>query len=318
VSTAFGLILTQVQDDHPIVKETAIWTVAKICDICPETISEQHLPHVMRAVEIGLRDSPKIAALTCYAVHNLAAASDVDEDTQTCLLSPYFQGLVQLLWTTTERYVVNLSLSFLISFVYSIYCVMCSADAGENNLTDSAYNALSMLVQQATQDSLPCITAMLPGLLDRLRNTIVQAIQATAAHSDAASKFVRQQALICGVLQHMLRKLPESVVQGQADNIMMMILEALKGQTASVHEESLMVVSALANKIGADFAKYMPVFQPYLLQGLRAFNEAHLCIGAIGVVSDLLVSLGDKMLPMCNDIVQALITNLQVACLMFN
>ena len=103
VSSAFGLILQHTQDAHPIVKETALWTVSKICDLCPETINEQQLQHVMQALDAGLRDGPKVANLACSAIHNLASSSDVDDETQTCMLSQYFTGLVQRLWATTER-----------------------------------------------------------------------------------------------------------------------------------------------------------------------------------------------------------------------
>lgn len=195
-----------------------------------------------------------------------------------------------------------------------------SSDANEHNLVDSAYNALSMLMQQAARDCVPCINQLMPALLDRLRQTILVSGQLAAQsassgvpiNTEVLAKHTHVQELICGVLQHMIRKMSETDVLAQADNIMILILEVLKNQTASVHEESLMAVSALANKVGAHFTKYMQAFQPYLLQGLRAFNEAHVCIGAVGVTTDLFGTLEEQMLPLCNDIVQALLTNLQV------
>ena len=105
VTMAFGLILKiAATDAHPLAKESAMWTVSRICMICPETIGEQMLPQVMQVIDIGLRDAPKIANMTCTAVNNLAGASDVNEHTPTSLLSPFFTGLAQALWVASQRY----------------------------------------------------------------------------------------------------------------------------------------------------------------------------------------------------------------------
>jgi hypothetical protein len=192
-----------------------------------------------------------------------------------------------------------------------------SADAHEADLLNSAYNSLAMLVQQAPLDCRPTITAMLPPVLERLRAAVTVQQQALAAGNvpgaaEAVAKNVRIQELLCGVLQHMLRKMADTTVKAAADEIMLLVLEILKGQSASVLEESLMVVTSLIGKVGPDFIKYMQAFAPYLAHGLRAHNEKHVCIIAVGIVSELVEILGAQMLPMCNDIVQTMLTNLQV------
>jgi len=73
-----------------------------------------------------------------------------------------------------------------------------------------------------------------------------------------------------------------------------------------------MAIGALANKIEADFERYMPHFAPYLVLGLRNPKEYQVCTVAVGVVGDVCRAIEAKMVPFCDDIFVALFQNLQV------
>ncbi len=79
--------------------------------------------------------------------------------------------------------------------------------------------------------------------------------------------------MVC--LQSVIQKLADEAILPHADNMMGLFLAVLQAKNASVHEEALMAISAIANRVGADFIKYMAAFKPHLLNGLRAVQEQH-------------------------------------------
>ena len=83
--------------------------------------------------------------------------------------------------------------------------------------------------------------------------------------------------------------------------------------------------------VGEHFLKYVEAFMPFLHAALRNFaayqvsGEApvvsgvpadcpapQVCVVAVGLIGDLCRSLGGKMQPYCNDIMQLLVENLRV------
>lgn len=54
------------------------------------------------------------------------------------------------------------------------------------------------------------------------------------------------QSLLCGVLQVIVQKLGEAI-KGWADKMMQLFLQVFSSRSASVHEEALMAVGAIAN-----------------------------------------------------------------------
>lgn len=66
--------------DHSVhVRDTAAWTVGRICDVLPEIIDQSMLHKLMNAFLIGLKDHPPIAGHICWAIHCLAEAIESKE-----------------------------------------------------------------------------------------------------------------------------------------------------------------------------------------------------------------------------------------------
>jgi importin subunit beta-1 len=105
--------------------------------------------------------------------------------------------------------------------------------------------------------------------------------------------------------------LDDKVIIPRADDLMQLFLAVLNFKNANVHEEALMAISAIANRVGADFAKYMQAFKPFLLTGLRAVQEQHVMTVAVGVVGDVSRALEGKIAPYCDELMQLLLQNLQ-------
>lgn len=74
------------KDPSVHVRDTAAWTVGRICDVLPEIIDQQMLNKLMHAFLVGMKDQPPIASHICWAIHCLAEAVE-SKDAPTSELS---------------------------------------------------------------------------------------------------------------------------------------------------------------------------------------------------------------------------------------
>jgi len=118
------------------------------------------------------------------------------------------------------------------------------------------------------------------------------------------------QSLICGVLQVITQRLGDQI-KPYADKMMQLFLQVFSNKSASVNEEALMAVGAIANAVEADFDKYMQYFKPFLIAGLGNHEHYQVCSVSVGVVGDVARALGTKVSPYCDEIVTVLLQDLQ-------
>jgi len=90
-----------------------------------------------------------------------------------------------------------------------------------------------------------------------------------------------------------------------------LFLKVFEAKSATVHEEALMAVGAIASAVKGDFERYMPVFSPVLNLGLRNFQEHQVCAIAVAVVGDVCRALEKKVYPYCDEIITHLLNDLQ-------
>lgn len=84
------------------------------------------------------------------------------------------------------------------------------------------------------------------------------------------------------------------------------------GPKSSVPDTVFAAVGALSNALEDHFLGYMDAFRPYLFNALGNQEEPGLCAMAIGLVSDITRSLGEKAQPYCDDFMNYLLNNLRV------
>lgn len=82
---------------------------------------------------------------------------------------------------------------------------------------------------------------------------------------------------------------------------------------SSVPDAIFATVGAIASALEEDFVKYMESFTPFLYNALGNQEEPGLCAMAIGLVSDITRSLGDKVQPFCDTFMNYLLNNLRVS-----
>lgn len=94
--------------------------------------------------------------------------------------------------------------------------------------------------------------------------------------------------------------------------ILLQLLNSVGGKS-SVPDTVFAAIGALANSLEEGFLKYMDAFVPYLYNALGNQEEPGLCAMAIGLVSDITRSLGEKVQPWCDAFMNYLLNNLRVS-----
>lgn len=94
-------------------------------------------------------------------------------------------------------------------------------------------------------------------------------------------------------------------------HILLQVLNTV-GAKSSVPDTVFGAVGALSNALEVDFEKYMDSFVPFMYNALGNQDEPGLCAMAIGLVSDITRSLGEKAQPYCDAFMNYLLNNLRV------
>jgi len=282
ITQALPLLLAHMKDPNTLVKDTTAWTLGRIVSLHPQTVTGT-VPQLFSVLVESLGDTPRVASNVCWSLHNLADMFRDDYSEPTSTLTPFFNHTLMELMKTTER-----------------------EDSDENNLRASAYETIGEFIQAGARDTNPTVLQATPHFIERLKKSFSIQVLNTEDR-DAQAEL---QSLLCGVLQNITQKLGAEI-KPHADIMMSLFLEVFKFKSASVHEEALMAVGALANAVETDFERYMPAFKPFLIQGLRTFEEHQVCSVAVGVVGDVSRALGVKLSPYCDEIMTILLQDLQ-------
>mmetsp|Transcript_31990 Transcript_31990/g.98725 ORF Transcript_31990/g.98725 Transcript_31990/m.98725 type:complete len:779 (-) Transcript_31990:668-3004(-) len=284
VQTAMPVLIQTLGDDHVLVKDTAAWTLARICELHSQRIPQGFLQPLVEQLSNALQDTSRVAAQACFAVHNLAQVFErTPQERGTNALSPFFQPLVTRLLTTTERH-----------------------DWQENNLRGQAYEALNMLIQNHALDTRPVVIQVLQVVLQRLHGTFSMAI----VSQDDKVERDQLQSLLCSVIQVITRGIDGDILPF-CDHIITLLLQVLNNENAIACEEALMTVGAVASTIDHNFEKYLAGLFPFLVKDLRNYSEWQICSAAVGTWGDICRALELQILPYCDEVVCCLLEDLQ-------
>ncbi|CAN1250825.1 Importin subunit beta-1 [Linum perenne] len=293
VNAALNFMLTALtKDSSTHVKDTTAWTLGRIFEFLHGStmdapiITQENCQQIITVLLQSMTDVPNVAGKACGALYFLAQGyEDVGPSSP---LTPYFQEIVQALLTVTHR-----------------------EDAGECRLRTAAYETLNEVVRCSTDETAPMVLQLVPVIMMELHNTL----EGQKLSSDAREKQGELQGLLCGCLQVIIQKLGSSeptkyVFMQYADQIMGLFLRVFACKSATVHEEAMLSIGALAYACGPEFAKYMPEFYKYLEMGLQNFEEYQVCAVTVGVVGDICRALENKVLPHCDGIMTQLLKDL--------
>ncbi|KAK4480518.1 hypothetical protein RD792_013594 [Penstemon davidsonii] len=293
VNVALNFMLTALTKDvSSHVKDTTAWTLGRIFEflhgsaVDTPIITPASCHQIITVLLQSMTDAPNVAEKACGALNWLAQGYE-DVGT-TSPLTPYFQEIVKSLLNVTHR-----------------------EDAGESRLRTAAYETLNEVVRCSSDETAHLVLELVQVIMTELHNTL----EAQRLSSDEREKQNELQGLLCGCLQVIIQKLGASEPTKYAfsqytDQIMSLFLRVLDCRNATVHEEAMLAIGALAYAIGPNFAKYMPDFYKYLEMGLQNFEEYQVCAVTVGVVVDICRALEDKVLPYCDGIMTQLLKDL--------
>ncbi|EGD91895.1 karyopherin beta [Trichophyton rubrum CBS 118892] len=287
VRQALPVMITMMEDKVVHVRDSTAYALGRICDYCSGAIEVNvHLHPLISCLFNGLASSPKIAGSCCWALMNLADRFAGDAGAQTNPLSKHFQDSVTSLLSVTER-----------------------TDA-DNQLRTAAYEVLNSFVTNAANDSLPIIANLSDVILQRLEQTVPMQQQVVSVEDRITLEEL--QTSLTSVLLAIVQRL-EAEIKPQADRIMTVLLQVLTTipPKSSVPDTVFATVGSLASSLEADFLKYMEPFSPFLYNALANQEEPGLCAMAIGLVSDITRSLGEKVQPFCDAFMNHLLNNLR-------
>ncbi|OXB69429.1 UNVERIFIED_CONTAM: hypothetical protein H355_002159, partial [Colinus virginianus] len=294
-SEAMPTLIELMKDPSVVVRDTAAWTVGRICEMLPEAaINDIYLAPLLQCLIEGLSAEPRVASNVCWAFTSLAEAAyeaadvaDDQEEPATYCLSSSFELIVQKLLETTDR-----------------------PDGHQNNLRSSAYEALMEIVKNSAKDCYPAVQKTTLVIMERLQQ-VLQMESHIQSTSDRI-QFNDLQSLLCATLQNVLRKVQHQDALQISDVVMASLLRMFQSTAGSggVQEDALMAVSTLVEVLGGEFLKYMDAFKPFLGIGLKNYAEYQVCLAAVGLVGDLCRALQSNILPFCDEVMQLLLENL--------
>lgn len=275
VQGSLQLLLTSLNDTNDLVKDTAAWTLARICELHSESVPAESFTPVVEALYGCLSDpSAKVASQACFALYCLAGA--VPGEGATNMLSPVTTVLVGKLFETTVR-----------------------PDHDEHNLRAAAYETIGNIVAHSAADSLPVVGKVLEEIINRLSTTV---------GGDRGDATLTHQVELCGVVYECVQKLGDQITP-HANALMQLLLQVLSNRGAA--EDAIMVIGQIADKLGAAFEGYMPAFQPALGHAVMNMQEYQVCAAAVGVIGDLCRALEGNIATYSDDWVHALLQLLQ-------
>ncbi|GAW22452.1 hypothetical protein EKO27_g12062 [Xylaria grammica] len=290
VKQALPILINMMEDSSIFVKDSTAYALGRITEACSEAIDPNtHLDPLIRSLFAGIHDS-KMAASCCWALMNLADRFSGDFEATSNPITPHFNQSVQTLLEVTSQ------------------------AAAETAVRTTSYEVLSAFVQHAATDSFPSIAQLSDVIIKRLEETIPLQSQVVSIEDKIALE--EMQTSLSTVLQAIIQRL-EKEIAPQGDRIMQVDLQILNtvGPKSSVPEAIFATISGLANAMEEDFFKYMEAFSPFLYNALANQEEPSVCSMAIGLVSDITRSMGERSQPYCDNFMNHLLNNLRSSAL---
>ncbi|KAI0908666.1 armadillo-type protein [Ustulina deusta] len=290
VKQALPILIGMMDDSSVFVKDSTAYALGRITEACSEAIDPNtHLDPLIRSLFAGIHDS-KMAASCCWALMNLADRFSGDFEATSNPITPHFNQSVQTLLEVTSQ------------------------AAAETTVRTTSYEVLSAFVQHAATDSFPAVAQLSDVIIKRLEETIPLQSQVVSIEDKIALE--EMQTSLSTVLQAIIQRL-EKEIAPQGDRIMQVDLQILNilGPKSSVPEAIFATISGLANAMEEDFFKYMEAFSPFLYNALANQEEPSVCSMAIGLVSDITRSMGERSQPYCDNFMNHLLNNLRSAAL---
>lgn len=279
VSMALPTLLELVSDPIINVKDTAAWTLGRICENLLDVIKPEEFQSITQAIIIGLNDNAKIAGSCAWAITCIAEQLGTKNHSQsTCNLSMYFEALLTALMNAAQK------------------------TDQDTNFQQSAFEAISVLIENSAADVGPIIQKLSQIILEQLVSTLNNANNLVG--DDDIRAHYQLQANLCSIFTSIVHY-DSSIVRAGADPIMQTFLMVINGASkdATVKEEAFVAVGAIAGAVESDFIRYMDSLMPFVFSALSNHEDYAVCAIVLGVLGDVCRALADGIFPYCEALV---------------
>ncbi|EGG14643.1 karyopherin beta 1 isoform 4 [Cavenderia fasciculata] len=270
------LIEHATKNPNSMVRDSASWTLARMCAHQIEAVADQ-LDIVLQALVNGTKDPlPKVAAHACWGIHNICQAFEIGSVGQYSSLNKLFPHIAQALYVAAHR-----------------------AD-DEDSLRVNAYEALNSLISFSNADD---------NLIVEVLNFILVDFEKTFTMEGDQDERKQTQALICSTLQTISTVLKDKI-KPQVQRMLYLLFNVFKTQSHIIYEEALLAIGSVIHAIEGDFKPYLQAFLPILTECLRNVEFGEVSNISIGIVSDITRALNKEFTPLASSIIPLIIQDL--------
>jgi importin subunit beta-1 len=224
---AAPVVLRSFQDAVPMVRDSSVHCISKICKLHMGAIPPDLLQHVLGGLTSKLREPSTIAAHACSGIFNIAQSfkhPDGASVPETNFLSPQLLPVLQALLAASDR-----------------------EDSVEGNLRVSAMSSAAELVGSAAKDTQPILREFLPEVLKRMET----AMQGQVVSKEDAEQKEILVGLLCALVTVLFQSLSKEDVFAHVDRCLTMLLQALNQRL--IADEALLSIGAIAGTMEDDF-----------------------------------------------------------------
>ncbi|GAM23184.1 hypothetical protein SAMD00019534_063590 [Acytostelium subglobosum LB1] len=275
------VILQHLKDQNEMVKDTACWTLGRICDHQIESVSDLLQPILGSLLEATKDPQAKVAAKACWGIHNVCQAFEYGPVGSVSTLGQIFPVLAQ-----------------------NLYLAALRKDADEESLRVNAYEALNSLISfSMAEDNL--ILEVLKFIL----NDFEKSFGMEVLNKDDVENKNQIQSLLCSTV-HTIASTVKEKIRPDTERALYLLFNVFKTQNHIIYEEALMAIGSIIQAIEGDFKPFMDSFMPILTVNLRNVEMGAVTNISIGIVSDIARSLGKEFVPYAPAIIPLIIQDL--------
>jgi importin subunit beta-1 len=265
------------------VKDTAVWTLGRICEFLLESILPHEFQSIIEALLIGLNDNPKIVQISAWSIqHVCRQLGTTDNSAVSSKLSQYFDPILTALINSAQKSPF-------------INC----RNANDITTRHNIFESITILIENSARDVHPIIQKLLNLSLQTLANSLNQVggMEENKTHPLDQENFLE-------VFQTIVRYDP-SLIRNDADAIMQTILRIIAGapRNSIVKEVAFCAIGTFAQAAEFEFSRYMESVMPYLGEALANHEDYAVCSIALGVIGDLSRALNEGIFPYCESLI---------------
>ena len=249
VMQAMPILIKCLKDPRTLVRDTSTWTIGKICELHKNSLSSDILQPMVMALAGALEDpKTKVVSQACFAVHNLAEACGEESDEASNVLSHFMPLMLQKLFVVASR-----------------------QDGDEDNIRSSSYEAMNRMVINSAKDMQPVVLQLFVEVLNQLDRSFDPQMNATER--------TNLQSCLCSLTGEIVKKLALNDISPSADRMMELLFRVFNNKGATAHEDALITIGYIAEKMEKTFMRYMPYLQvAHTLHFIPSLNFALILI----------------------------------------